>query len=119
MRHGIIGPACVRHMLGVSQDDASVFRAVTLPEAVEAAAIISTDSVVKHCCTTARVGVVYDLMPLHVRPNRGAVARALRLSQSTVIRQEVQWESCDPSIRFDLVHRALRSIMAIRASRLR
>lgn len=119
MRHGIVGPACIRHMLGVGQDDAEVFRPVTLAEAVEAASIVSTDASVAECRTTARVGIVYDLMPLHVRPPRRDVARALRLSEATVLRREAEWEMSPALLRFDLVHRAMRSVMAIRASALR
>ena len=119
MRHDIVGPACIRHMLGIGQDDVEVFRKVTLLEAVEAASIVSTDESVAHCRTVARVGLVYDLMPLHVRPTRRELAAALRLSPSTVAKREVEWEMCPSALRFDLVHRAMRSIMAIRASALR
>jgi len=117
MRHSILGTECFRRQLGIGQDDPKVFRPVTLDEAVAAASIVATDDSVRGSRACARVGIVYDLMPLHVRPDASCVARKLRIKDATVRRRELQWEMCPPVVRFELVRRAMRSVIAFRAAR--
>lgn len=119
MRHSIVGSACFRRTLGIGQDEPRVFKPVTLDEAVAAASIVSTDVSVRDARTCARVGIVYDLMPLHIRPQRSRLAKALRIGEATVRRKELEWEACPPVLRFDLVRRAMRSVIALRAAQMR
>jgi hypothetical protein len=44
------------------------------------------------------------------------MARALGCSVRTLLRREIEWEGVDPMIRFGLVRRAARLIVAMRAA---
>lgn len=116
MKASLPGSVCMRRQLGIAPEDPAVFRPVTIDEADAVARIVSNDTSVASSRPVARVGIIYDLMPLHVRPSRTAVARAIGITNATVRRREAQWELCDAVVRFDLVQRAMRSVIAIRAS---
>jgi hypothetical protein len=62
------------------------------------------------------VGIVLDLMPDHLTPRRDVLARRLGCTVKTVRRKELAWEGIDRRVRFVLVHRASRLVIALRAA---
>lgn len=110
------GSAAARWQAGIAPECPQVFRAVTLREAVDVATIVARDESVGSWSQVATVGIVYDLMPGHLRPSRSRVADALGVSERTVERREVVWEMADGVQRFELVARATRLLLLLRAS---
>jgi hypothetical protein len=110
------GSAAVRWQVGIAADDAGVFRAVSLAEAVDAARIVSRDASVGAFRQAALVGIVLDLMPGHLRPTREAIGERLSCSVGIVERRELAWELADQQTRFDLVARAIRLVLLLRAA---
>jgi len=109
------GSQSIRRMLGIRPEDPKVFRPYTVPEAVAAAAIISADGgIAAEVRAMIPVGLAYDLCPAHLMPDCAEVATRLRVSPRRVRRQRLIWETVDPDLRFALVRRACRLILAWR-----
>ena len=112
-----LGAEALRVRLGIAQEDPKVFRANSLEESVAVARIIRDDEEFpREMRGVVEVGIVLDLMPDHLTPRRDALARRLGCSVKTVRRRELAWEGLDPNVRFALVHRASRLVIALRAA---
>jgi hypothetical protein len=111
------GSQSIRAQLGIAQEDARIFRPNRLIECLRVARIIRKDeSITPEVRRLVEVGVVLDLMPGHLRPRRERMAAALRCSVCTVEDLEIEWEAFCALQRFDLVRRACRLIVSMRAA---
>jgi hypothetical protein len=110
------GSAAARWQAGIEPECPRVFRPVTLREAVDVAAIIARDQSVGSWSQVATAGIVYDLMPGHLRPARSRLAEALGITERTLERRELVWEMADTRLRFDLVARSTRLLLLLRAA---
>ena len=117
MKAHIPGSAAARWQAGIAPEDPEIFRAVTLGDATEAARIVARDILADRMRGIAEVGITLDLMPGHLRPPAKALADALGISVESARRREVAWELLEPSARFDLVARAMRLLLLIRAGK--
>lgn len=111
------GAEALRAQLGVEPEDPSVFRPPTLDECVDAMRIVLRDSALTvRLRAHAEVGLILDLMPDHLTPRRVDLARRLGCAPRTVRRRELAWEGCDSIQRHQIVHRAIRLLLAMRAA---
>lgn len=117
MKANMVGSAAARWQAGIAPEDAEVFRAVTLADAAEAARIVSRDIIARQMRGIAEVGLILDLMPGHLRPSGAELARELGITIDSTERREIAWELLEPRARFDLVARAMRLLMMLRAGR--
>jgi hypothetical protein len=114
------GTRSVRAQLGIADEDERVFHPVTLKEAIATARMVRDDSALPPLVRRlVEVGLVLDLMPLHLTPCRREHARLLGVSVRTIRRRAIQWEGISQATRFDLTQRAMRAIIAARGARLR
>jgi hypothetical protein len=115
------GSASIRRQMGIEQDCRRMFRPYTLEEAREAAALIAADDAMRGeygaIVELLSVGIPLDLMPDHLAPSIAALARSARISRRRVEHGRLLWECLEPSLRADLVHRAVRIILVLRASK--
>lgn len=111
------GAEALRVRLGIAQEDPAIFRANSLEESVAVARIIRDDDALPVAVRRmVEVGIVLDLMPDHLTPRRDVLARRLGCTVKTVRRKELAWEGIDRRVRFALVHRASRLVIALRAA---
>ena len=111
------GSQSIRAQLGIAQEDARIFRPNRLIECLRVARIIRDDeSITPEVRRLVEVGIVLDLMPGHLRPRRERMAAALGCSVRTVVRREIEWEAVCVLERFELVRRACRLIVSMRAA---
>ena len=109
------GIVSVRSQIGIEVEDERIFRPYTVDEALRVAAILRRDSEIPiGVRALLAVGIVYDLLPGHLSPDDEALARRLRTKVDRIEDRRVRWESVDPVLRFDLVHRATALIIAWR-----
>lgn len=109
------GIVSVRTQIGIETEDRRVFRPYTVDEAIRAAAVIRRDREIPGAVRNLiAVGVVFDLLPGHLTPDDDALARRLRTRPDRIEDRRVRWESVDPVIRFEVVHRATAIILAWR-----
>jgi hypothetical protein len=113
------GAEAIRIALGIEQEDPQVFRPNTFDESLRVARIIrDDDQLTRQVRKVIEVGLVLDTMPDHLSPRRADMARRLGVTVRTIRRRELRWEGIDPVLRKDLVHRAKRLLIAIRAAAL-
>jgi hypothetical protein len=111
------GSEAIRGQLAIVAEDPEVFKPHSLYESLKVARIIRDDEdIAPEIRRLVEVGIVLDLMPGHLRPRRDRMARALGCSVRTLLRREIEWEGVDPMVRFGLVRRAARLIVAMRAA---
>lgn len=114
------GSASIRSQMGIEQDCPEMFRPYDLGEAREAAALLSADETLRAeypaVVQLLGIGIPLDLMPDHLSPTMAALARSARLRRRTADAYRMMWESVDPALRANLVHRAIRIILVLRAS---
>jgi hypothetical protein len=109
------GIVSVRSQIGIEVEDERIFRPYTVDEALRVAAILRRDpEIPMGVRALLAVGIVYDLLPGHLSPDDEALARRLRTKVDRIEDRRVRWESVDPVLRFDLVHRATALIIAWR-----
>lgn len=109
------GIVSVRSQIGIEVEDERIFRPYTVDEALRVAAILRRDPEIPiGVRALLAVGIVYDLLPGHLSPDDEALARRLRTKVDRIEDRRVRWESVDPVLRFDLVHRATALIIAWR-----
>lgn len=110
-----IGSQSIRRMLEIEPEDPAIFRPYTVPEAIDSARIISQDgSMPVEVRSMLSVGIAYDLMPAHLMPSVNELAVRLRTTSRRVRRIRLVWETLDPDLRFSIVRRACRMILAKR-----
>ena len=109
------GAQSVRRMLGIRPEDPRIFKPYSLGEAVAAARIICGDDALDGGVRMlVPVGLAYDLCPAHLMPEAGTLAASLSVSVRRIRRHRLIWETVDPALRFALVRRACRLILAWR-----
>ena len=109
------GIVSVRSQIGIEVEDERIFRPYTVDEALRVAAIFRRDpEIPRGVRALLAVGMIYDLLPGHLSPDDEAIARRLRTTPTRIDDRRVRWESVDPILRFDLVHRATALIIAWR-----
>lgn len=109
------GIVSVRSQIGIEVEDERIFRPYTVDEALRVASILRRDPEIPiGVRSLLAVGIVYDLLPGHLSPDDEALARRLRTRVDRIEDRRVRWESVDPVLRFDLVHRATALIIAWR-----
>ena len=112
-----IGTASIRSRLGIEQEDPRIFRAYEPEAALRAGRILERDQTLSPAVRRlVPLGIVLDLRPGDLTPRRAGLARLLGISPSTVRRREAQWEAVDPSVRFDVVRRAVSLCLQWRAA---
>lgn len=111
------GSQSIRAQLAIRQEDPAVFRPNRLAESLRVARIIRDDEALpREVRRLAEVGIVLDLMPGHLMPRRERMARALGCTVRTILRRQVEWEGIDPMLRLDIVRRAMRLVISMRAA---
>jgi len=109
------GIVSVRSQIGIEVEDERIFRPYTVDEAIRVAAILRRDpDIPRGVRALLAVGMIYDLIPGHLSPDDEAIARRLRTTATRIEDRRVRWESVDPVLRFDLVHRSTAIIIAWR-----
>lgn len=109
------GSESIRRQLGIRAEDPRVFRPYTLTEAIDAARLMESDeAIADEVRQMLSVGLAYDLMPAHLMPRVEQVAGRLGTSVRRVRRYRLLWETVDPDVRFNVVRRACRLILAWR-----
>jgi hypothetical protein len=118
MRVSIPGVESLRSQLGIETDDRRVFRPILPDEAFRAARIVLSDpEIPRRMRKIGAVGIVLDLMPGHLRPSWPMICSLAGIHRDTLRTWEIEWESsCGEDLRFDLVRRTYRVIVAERAS---
>lgn len=115
------GSASIRRQMGIEQDCRRMFRPYTLSEAREAAALIAADDALRGeygaVVQLLGVGIPLDLMPEHLAPTVAELARSAKVPKRTVENRRLLWECLEPRLRAELVHRAVRIILVLRASK--
>ncbi len=117
-RVSIPGVESLRSQLDIAPEDPDVFRPILPAEAIRAARIVlRDDEIPKRLRKIGVVGILFDLMPGHLRPSWPLICEMLSLHRSTLSMWELEWEStCDETMRFHLVARSYRAIVAERAA---
>jgi len=92
-------------------------RPFAVDEALDAARILSRSWAVRGITRTVLlVGVVYDLMPNDLTPNRDRLAKRVGISREKLDEAEMVWESFAEEARLDLIKRAVRIVLASRGA---
>ena len=117
-RVSVPGVESLRSQLQIEPDDPDVFKPILPAEAYRAATVVLADPTVpKRIRKIGRVGIIFDLMPGHLRPTWPHICAMTGLHRDTLRVWELEWEStCEENLRFDLVGRCYRMIMAERAA---
>lgn len=111
------GISAIRSQLGVVAEDPRIFKAYSEDEAIRAARTIAEDDLLdRRVRRLVAVGIPFDLRPAHLMPRVDRFAARIKRSPERVRSDLILWESLDPVTRFDLVHRAVRMILAWRAA---
>ena len=117
-----VGASSIRKQLGIAENDPRVFREYTPAEAVWCARVLGRDlRIPPEVRRVLAVGLVVDLLPKQTNPERigyfagvDGTRAARRLTTSEML---LVWESVDPALRFDLVHKSVRMILTLRGSK--
>lgn len=117
-RVSIPGVESLRSQLDIEPDDPAVFRPILAEEALRVARVILRDETIpSRMRKVGVVGIMLDLLPGHLRPSPPVACAMVGIHRETFTAWEIEWESsCPEDLRFNLVQRAYRMILAERAA---
>ena len=109
------GVVSVRSQIGIVAEDPRVFHPYTVEEALRCAGILRRDLEIPGAVRSLlTVGLAFDLLPGHLSPSEEALARRLNISEESVSRRRLKWETVDPVLRFEISRRSTSMILAWR-----